>query len=218
MRFRKRRLLLALGLLIGLLVGLPSLSYVVARRTADGLFEPLPEGWFLADARFVFWEMPTFEDRQLAWRFIYKHTDYNGDGVQLFVSPTGELLVTNPIDLPERIEEMMQSVAQARAFEPLAEDFVEAAAAGDTVALQSLCDNDRPVEWALRYLASEPQLFSEAAGQLKVRIGNRSGDIVVADFGFPYQGKRESLGIVFVLVGETWKIQHVQLTWRVPHQ
>jgi hypothetical protein len=126
------------------------------------------------------------------------------------------LLIGLLVGLP--LERERQSRSRFREFEPLAESFVEAAAAGDTVTLQSLCDNDRPVEWALWYLTSEPQIFTEAAGQLKVRIGERRGDIVVADFGFPYQGKRESLGIQFVQVGEAWKIQHVQLTWRVPHQ
>jgi hypothetical protein len=114
---------------------------------------------------------------------------------------------TRPIDA---LEECVQA-SESREFVRLAQRFVEAAAVGDSATLLSLCENTYPLVWALEYRASEPQLFAQAAGQLKVLFGDRRGDIVIVGFGFPYQGDREHLGIQFVQLGETWKIQWVQL-------
>jgi hypothetical protein len=108
-----------------------------------------------------------------------------------------------------------------RDFVPLAGRFVEAAAAGDTATLLSLSCTDQPVPWALYYRASEPQLFTQAAGQLKVQSGGRLGEtaccratMVYVEFSFPYEGGGERLGIMFARLGETWKITSVQLSGR----
>jgi len=92
MRIRTRWLAVILALLVALVVAVSSWSYVVARRTALTLAGPLPEGFVLADVRVVFWPLPPIEDRQLAWRFNYRRRDMTGGAVELFISPTGELL------------------------------------------------------------------------------------------------------------------------------
>jgi hypothetical protein len=85
-----------LGILCVTLVAGLALSYLEASHTATMATCGLPSDMELARVRFGPQHLPT-DGWRLAWIFSYGPKAYPGDtGPQLFVSPSGHLMVANP--------------------------------------------------------------------------------------------------------------------------
>ncbi len=95
--------LIFMGAVVGALLAAGSFG-VAYLKVGQTLGAPPPE---MGNRRVTFlWDgMPARRDHPRAWRFAFGPTRIPGaPDVIIYVSPTGKLLLTSPLDLPERIK------------------------------------------------------------------------------------------------------------------
>ncbi len=95
----------ALFLVLVIAASLAGASYAGARFTAGKLIGPKPTTLGPVEARFAFAGVPNLPSKPRAWILAYPSaTGFGKGGVEIYVSPTGDLLGTKPRDLARRIE------------------------------------------------------------------------------------------------------------------
>ena len=95
----------ALFLIIVIAAALYGASYAGARFTAGKIVGPQPNSLGPPSARFAFKGIPGLPSKPRAWIMAYpRATGFGRTAVEIYVSPTGELLGTRPKDLPRRLE------------------------------------------------------------------------------------------------------------------
>ncbi|HEY9015097.1 MAG TPA: hypothetical protein VIM84_08540 [Gemmatimonadales bacterium] len=94
-----------LFLLLVIAAGLAGASYAGARVTAGKLTGSRPAGLGPPSFHFAFEGIPALRDKPRGWIVAYPHaTGFGREGAQIYVSPTGRLLGTRPVDLARRLE------------------------------------------------------------------------------------------------------------------
>lgn len=95
----------ALFLLLIIGAALGGASYAGARFTAGKLVGPGPNDLGPLATHFAFTGVESLPTKPRAWVLAYPDaTEFGRDGVEIYVSVTGDLLGTEPEDLAERLE------------------------------------------------------------------------------------------------------------------
>lgn len=96
--------------------------------------------------------------------------------------------------------------------EALAEEFLRAAAAGESV--DSIIVGDQPVKWIEAMRRNEPGFLQSASNDLQVKYGGEREGVTVVEFALQVLSSEESLGMQFVRRDSRWRIVYVQLSSR----
>jgi hypothetical protein len=95
----------ALLLIIVVAAALYGASYAGARFTAGKMVGPQPNKLGPPSARFAFEGIAGLPSKPRAWILTYpRAAGFGRTGVEIYVSPTGDLLGTRPKDLARRLE------------------------------------------------------------------------------------------------------------------
>lgn len=95
----------ALFLLVVIAAALAGASYAGARFTAGRMIGPTPTTLGPVSARFAFTGVAELPAKPRAWVLAYPEATGFGKGaVEIYVSPTGDLLGTKPRNLVQRLE------------------------------------------------------------------------------------------------------------------
>ena len=95
----------ALFLIIVIAAALYGASYAGARFTAGKMVGPQPNSLGPPSARFAFKGIAELPSKSRAWVLAYPRArGFGKTPVEIYVSPTGELLGTKPKDLSRRLE------------------------------------------------------------------------------------------------------------------
>jgi hypothetical protein len=99
-----------LFILLVIVAALSGASYAGARFTAGRVIGPGPSGLGPATTRFAFQGIPSLKNHPRGWIVAYPAArNFGRGGAEVYVSPTGQLLGSRPVDLARRMDEARKS-------------------------------------------------------------------------------------------------------------
>jgi hypothetical protein len=101
--FRNRVIVSVIGIII-LILGLSYISYRNSILVAEKFFKPIITEVEYDYSKLLYINPPHEKEKRICWMVQYQAKYVYGHGIWILVSPTGNIIGTNPVNLKERME------------------------------------------------------------------------------------------------------------------
>ena len=107
---RLHRYIVSILLLVITSLLLILVSYSKAKSTANEIMEPTKPDFYMVECNFSVLAIsdgrPVDHITGIGWQVLYNTDKYFANNLEIYISLTGKIVGTNPVDLRERIKEM----------------------------------------------------------------------------------------------------------------
>ena len=110
MRVKRRHYIFFISLLFIIFLTFLLVSYSNAKRVANKIMEPTKPDIYMVECNFTILSLsegrPVDQISGVGWQVLYNTDKYFANNLEIYVSLTGKIVGTNPVDLRERIKEV----------------------------------------------------------------------------------------------------------------